>query len=274
MHTKNLDIVYEQIDVFYKNIKELVKINKEKTNKMFGHSIYRKSDDALFNAIESSSICIGSLITCLCLKESNLLAFDPFITATISSFVIAPLAFILNNVIYHINLKIGGPIGRTYAKMRSDDYIKRLEELLEKDYNSVLRNDESNIKKLNAFVEFAEKLDNVANNLGNHYEKLCNRVKKYSPEEQKKWEPILNEILEYSTFLSNNAEKFNTYVEKLDNYPEMYPISDFEKLSVTKNKKHSSVFIEFKNYLKNKKHKELIETVTSEDETEEDGLTL
>lgn len=254
-NSKDLQTALNQFNVFYKNVNELIESNKKESKKLFGHSIFKKSESPLFNFIESSLLCVGTTVGCAALKMNDLLPYDFFISASIGCVATGVTAIVLNNVIYHINNHIGGPIGRTYAHMQSDNYFDCIKYFIKKDHQKLLDKDLTDSEKLEHFISFADTLNNCANNLQIDYEKVCKRVSKYSAKEQKKWEPVLKHIEEYSLYLLNNAEKFNVYAEKLQEKDNSYLIEDKEKLQnleVTNNKKHSSEYLEFKNHLKHK----------------------
>ena len=253
MKNTDLQTALNHFDVFYKNIIDLIKTNKKASKKLVGHSIFKKSDNALFNFTETILLCAGSTVGCAILKKYNLLPYDLFLTAAAACVASGTLAMITNNVIYHINNHVGGPVGRSYARMQCDDYFNVLKDVIKKDFKELLDNKMSADTKTEKFIEFADTLNNVANNLHDDYEKLCERVNKYSAKRQKKWQPVLEYIEEYSSYLLNNAEKFNTYAEKLQNNQNPLLIDTLENLEdmrISFDNQHSSEFNEFKKYMK------------------------
>ena len=67
-----------------------------------------------------------------------------------------------------------------------NDYFTDFNCLIKKKFKALLSNTTSDEKKTETFVEFAETLNNYADNLQFDYEKLCNRVERYSAKKQKK----------------------------------------------------------------------------------------
>ena len=255
-NTNDLQTALNHFNLLNKNIENLIKINKKENKKFFGHSIFKKSDNAIFSFIETVFLICASTFGCAVLKANNLLPFDFFLSATIACVSTSITAAVCNHLIYFINNHLKGPIGRTYAKMQCDYYFCAINYFIKKDFKSLMTNTSSNEQKKKDFIEFATILNNFADNLQLKYEKLCKKVEKLSTNKQKKWEPILNHIEGYSLYLSNNAEKFNLYAKNLqisDN-PILIPTDDnLENLKISHDKQHSSEFLEFKQYLLKKR---------------------
>lgn len=266
-NTKNLQVALKHFDEFYKNVNDIIKLNDKESKKLFGHFLFKKSDDVLFNFIETSLLNIGSILGCAYLKKNDLLPYDFYLTAGISCFATSALAVIINNLLYHINHHIGGPIGRTYAQMESDYYFNSIQYYIKKKYKDLLNDNTPVDKKITKFIEFATTLENISNNLLIDYDKICKRVEKYSSGEQLKWKPILEHIEEYSLYLQNNAEKFSTYAQTLKDESSKYFICNEDghlaNLMISRDKQHSSSFYQFKEYLANKKIFESINNINN-----------
>lgn len=255
MENTNLQTALNQFEIFYKNVNDLIVLNKKESKKLIGHSIFKKSDNALFNFIETTLLCAGSTVGCGALKYFGLLPYNFFLSASVACVALGTVAIISNNIIYHINNHVGGPIGRTYAKMQSDEYFVALKHFIKKDFSVLLNKNASKQQKIDKFVEFADTLSNMANNLEADYEKICKRVNKYNYKRQEKWQPILEHISKYTSYLKNNAEKFSLYADRLqeDEKDILFTFENLEDMIVSKDKQHSSEFNEFKKYLERKK---------------------
>ncbi|MGN1212482.1 MAG: hypothetical protein ACI4TZ_00400 [Christensenellales bacterium] len=258
-NSNDLQTALNHFNLFYKNINNLIKQNKKANKKLFGHSIFKKSDNVVFNVLESLFLIAVSTFSCAVLKYKNLLPYDFFLSAGATCIATSTIAMIFNNVVYHINNHTTGIIGRTYAQMQCDDYFDVLIYYIKKDCKALLSSPASNEQKKESLIKFSETLDNISTNLQSEYEKFCNKVDRFSPRKQKKWQPILEHMKEYSLYLSNNAEKFNTFAERLQNADNPLLIKtdeSLDKLEVSCDKQHSSEYIEFKKYLEYKKYLE------------------
>lgn len=205
----------EDLNEFYKNSLYIERKNNLNAKHLFGHSLFKKSENVPFNAFVMISLSIILSAIYFYLHSIGMVTFN-FLTASfyIAGFSTIPFV-ILTNSIYHLNRFSSGKIGRTYTRMGFDMYFKNINEKIKKKYKLLFNDKQLTKKTKNKMIEFANMLEGYASNFNYRYTKLAKRVQKFKPKKQAKWLPILETIEYYNTYLLANSEKFSTYAEVL-----------------------------------------------------------
>lgn len=254
----------DDFNELYKNSLYIERKNNLTSKKLFGHRLFKKSENALFNFIIMGSLAGGMSV----LYYNMLMAGTAPLTILPAACLIAGASTIpvvlTTNALYHINKHSSGKLGRTYAKMSFDYYFKLMNENIKKKYMALVNCKNPTEKTKQKMIKFCKLLEGYSSNFNYNYNKLKQRVKKYSAKKQQKWAPVLEAGENYSKYLNANAQKFMKYAEILESGYEQVNLPEFEKIKekvegntrtiiCEQDLKHTSDFELFKKYILKKK---------------------
>lgn len=224
---KSLQYATSEIKTFHENLKKLVKANRKNAKKWFGHSLFKKSENALFTILEVLMFSAVGVVGCFGLAKLGLFVLNPLLGVVIPPVAAGILAITTNNLAYILNNKSSGAIGRTYAKMQGNYKFEILLESLKKDYKSLLNGNLQEKKLLKKITTFTQELKNISINADNEYQECCARVATYPPKKQEKWRPVLQSLDCFRQYLHANSQKFEAIAERLTAQEIPYVISEY-----------------------------------------------
>jgi hypothetical protein len=202
------EILYD-LNEFYNNSLSITKSEKKASKKLYGHNLFHKSlSVGVYMAAVVTQIAAGLFgfykLLDMGLVHFNLIAGSVLIAAGVTGSYLA-----ISNGIRCLNMRARGKLGRTYARMYSNNFFQLFNDKLKKEFKSLLKPNEITDKTKLDYLELSTILHNIAYNHQDWYEDLCDRVENYSPKLQAKWKPILDRIDTNGRYLLANARKFD-----------------------------------------------------------------